>query len=493
MSGRAETEREGTKRMGNVTHGSKKKKNGWDGRRKAVSAVAAVMALLILIPLVVEIFQYAGAVTMDDISRLTAQQAALETKKSKLQDQISDLKDQENSAAGKCNLLGEKITVLEDQIATTQDMVAEYATQIKTHQKQLKGAKEKESSYYKLFCERVRSMEEDGAVSYWQILFSASDFSDFLDRVSFINGVMGYDDDVLKGLTQAKETVAAETKELKEQKGAKQKALYDLKDQKGQMKTASSEAVATLKEIKSNRGVYAAQLSSVDSMADDLASDIVSAKSDYAAEQKAAARQAAKDAAAAKKAAREAKEKAAAEAKEKAEKKKAAEKKPAGQKETKKANTDAEKESRSDPSDSQPDKDTKKQNKTPSEPTEQAGKPPVSNSVSGASIVNFALQFVGDRYVWGGENLSTGVDCSGFVMCVYAHYGYSLPHSSSALANCGKGVSYANAQMGDIICYNGHCGMYIGGGKMVNALGVKYGIVVSNVNMGRLVAVRRIV
>lgn len=81
MSGRAETEREGTKRMGNVTHGSKKKKNGWDGRRKAVSAVAAVMALLILIPLVVEIFQYAGAVTMDDISRLTAQQAALETKK----------------------------------------------------------------------------------------------------------------------------------------------------------------------------------------------------------------------------------------------------------------------------------------------------------------------------------------------------------------------------------------------------------------------------
>lgn len=474
--------------MGNITHGRKKKKNGWDGRRKAVSAVAAVMALLILIPLVVEIFQYAGAVTLDDISSLTAQQAALETKKSKLQEQISDLKDQENSAAGKCNLLGEKIVVLEDQIATTQEMVAEYATQIKVHQKQLKGAKKKEATYYKLFCQRVRSMEEDGSVSYWQILFGASDFSDFLDRVSFINGVMGYDDDVLKGLTQAKETVAAETKELKEQKGAKQDALNNLKEQKSQMKTASSEAAAALKEIKSNRGVYAEQLSNVDSMADDLASDIVSAKSDYAAEQKAAAIQAAKDAAAAKRAAKKAKKKAAEEAKVKAAKKKAAE-----QKTTKETNTAAEKESRSDSSDSQTQKDTKKQSETATKSAEQAEETPVSNSVSGASIVNFAMQFVGDRYVWGGENLSTGVDCSGFVMCVYAHYGYSLPHSSSSLANCGKGVSYANAQMGDIICYNGHCGIYIGGGKMVNALGVKYGIVVSRVNTGRLVAVRRIV
>ena len=114
-------------------------------------------------------------------------------------------------------------------------------------------------------------------------------------------------------------------------------------------------------------------------------------------------------------------------------------------------------------------------------------------SASGAAIVNYAMQFVGGRYVWGGSNLSTGVDCSGFVMCVYAHFGYSLPHSSAALAGCGKGVSYSNAQLGDVICYNGHCGIYIGGGKMVNALGVKYGIVVSRVNTGRLVAVRRIV
>ena len=103
------------------------------------------------------------------------------------------------------------------------------------------------------------------------------------------------------------------------------------------------------------------------------------------------------------------------------------------------------------------------------------------------------MKFIGGKYVWGGANLATGVDCSGFVMCVYQHFGYSLPHYSESLAGCGRGVSYANAQPGDIICYRGHCGIYIGGGMMVNALGAKYGIVVNQVNTSRLAAVRRIV
>ena len=125
--------------MGSVTHGeSKKKKNGWDGRRKMVSAVAALMALLFLIPLVMEIFQYAGAVTLDEISSLNAQQEELEAKKSDLQSQLDDLKDQENSAVSRCNLLSKKINVLEDQIATTQSVVDEYADQIKENQKILK-------------------------------------------------------------------------------------------------------------------------------------------------------------------------------------------------------------------------------------------------------------------------------------------------------------------------------------------------------------------
>ena len=66
------------------------------------------------------------------------------------------------------------------------------------------------------------------------------------------------------------------------------------------------------------------------------------------------------------------------------------------------------------------------------------------------------VQFLGNPYVWGGTSLTKGVDCSGFVMQIYAHYGISLPHSSSALRGVGRGVSYSEAQPGDIICYSGH-------------------------------------
>ena len=458
--------------MGNVTYGeNKKKKSGWDGRRKAVSAVAALMALLFLVPLVMELVQYAGAVTVDEISSLCAQQEELENKKSDLQSQLDDLKGQEHSAVSRSNLLSQKITVLEDQIAATQGVVDQYAGQIKEHKKELKRAKKAEEEYYDLLCQRVRNMEENGTTSYWQILFGASGFSDFLDRISFVSGVMEYDDSVLTGLEEAKEAVAQATESLKEKKAAKEEALDDLKDQQSQVTDASKEAAGTLKEIKSNQDVYAQQMEEVDAMADELAADIVSAKSDYAAEQKAAAEQAA------------AEEKA---AKEAAAKRKAAEEK-AAQEAAEQEEDDQEVE------DSTEEKDPPKKEENQPEESDEDEDTDVPTSTSGAAIVNYAMQFVGGRYVWGGSNLSTGVDCSGFVMCVYAHFGYSLPHSSAALAGCGKGVSYSNAQLGDVICYNGHCGIYIGGGKMVNALGVKYGIVVSRVNTGRLVAVRRIV
>ena len=88
---------------------------------------------------------------------------------------------------------------------------------------------------------------------------------------------------------------------------------------------------------------------------------------------------------------------------------------------------------------------------------------------SGQAVVDYACQFIGNPYVWGGTSLTNGADCSGFIMSVYAHFGYDLPHSSSALRGVGRGVSYAEAQPGDIICYSGHVASYIGGGSIVNA------------------------
>ena len=110
------------------------------------------------------------------------------------------------------------------------------------------------------------------------------------------------------------------------------------------------------------------------------------------------------------------------------------------------------------------------------------------------SLVSYATQFVGNPYVWGGTSLTNGADCSGFIMSVYAHFGYDLPHSSSALRGVGRGVSYAEAQPGDIICYSGHVAIYIGGGAIVHASNERDGIKISsNAAYTTILAVRRVV
>ena len=101
-------------------------------------------------------------------------------------------------------------------------------------------------------------------------------------------------------------------------------------------------------------------------------------------------------------------------------------------------------------------------------------------------VCNFALQFVGNPYVYGGSSLTDGTDCSGFTMSVYANFGVYLPHSSKAQANCGTEVSLSEVAPGDIIFYKnggttiGHAALYIGGGQVVHASTEKTGIIVSN-------------
>lgn len=103
-------------------------------------------------------------------------------------------------------------------------------------------------------------------------------------------------------------------------------------------------------------------------------------------------------------------------------------------------------------------------------------------SGSGQAVADFAVQFVGNPYVYGGSSLTQGADCAGFVMAVYNQFGVSLPHGANWMRNYGRGVSLDNAQPGDIVCYANHCAIYIGGGQIVHAIDYPYGIDITGLN-----------
>ena len=112
----------------------------------------------------------------------------------------------------------------------------------------------------------------------------------------------------------------------------------------------------------------------------------------------------------------------------------------------------------------------------------------------GQDVVDYARQFIGNPYRYGGMSLTKGTDCSGFVKSVFANFGYNLPHHSQSMMSVGTAVaSLDQAEPGDIIVYPHHVGIYVGDGQLLSALGKQYGIIVHSATYSRIKAIRRLV
>lgn len=116
-----------------------------------------------------------------------------------------------------------------------------------------------------------------------------------------------------------------------------------------------------------------------------------------------------------------------------------------------------------------------------------------SSGLSGSKVVEFARQFLGRNYRYGGTSLTSGTDCSGFTMAVYRNFGISLPHSSRSQRSIGTAVgSLEQAQAGDLICYSGHVALYMGNGQIIHSMNSKKGVVISNARYNSILAIRRV-
>lgn len=305
---------------------------------------------------------------------------------------------------------------------------------------QLAQAQEDEQNQYDAMKKRIVYMYENGDDSYIEALVGATDFSDLLNRLEYAQQIYDYDRNLL---TQYQETVQ-QVADLKSQVETEKAELEEVQ-QSYQEQQASYESM--IAEKQSQMSDFDTQLASAQSLAAQYKATVDEQNEIIRQEQAAAAAAAA-------------------------------------QNNNKGNNTTI--------ANNNNGSNTGGDSTTGGSTGGGGLNPSFSTSVSGSDVVSYACQFIGNPYVWGGESLTDGADCSGFIKSVYANFGISLPHSSVALQRAGSEVSYENAQPGDIVCYAGHVAIYMGGGQIVHASSPSTGIKTGSATYRSIISVRRV-
>ena len=439
----------------------------------------------------------AGAASRKD--QLKQDKAAAQSQLAAQESKINNLEDQKQTLSAEIDQLDSDLVNIMVEIEILDGELSDKGAQIEQTKADLAVAEENKQKQYEAMKKRIQYLYEKGGDDAWaQMLFQASDFTSLLNQAEYVQQM--YDSD-RNSLEEFKETVQ-QVKDLGDQLDSEKAELEEM-NQEYQNRQASMQT--QLEEKKATSSDYDAQIAQAQNQAAQYTELIrqqnaeiqkIEEEEKKAAEEAArkAAEEAAKKAAAeeaAKKEQEEANKKAADEAAKKAAE--ASKKSSYTSGSNTAASSGSSTSSKNNTSGSSSSAATSKDNGSSSSGSSGSSGSSVSYNPTGQSVVNYACQFVGNPYVWGGTSLTNGADCSGFIMSVYAKFGVSLPHSSGAMAGCGRGVSYSEAMPGDIICYAGHVAIYMGGGQIVHASNAKDGIKISgNAAYRPIVAVRRV-
>ncbi len=344
---------------------------------------------------------------------------------------IDNLENKKEEIEGELDAKNEELVNLMVDVGILEKEIDQNEKQLKQVKKDLKTAQKNEKKQYQAMKKRIKFMYERGDSAVISSLLESKSMADMLNRVEYFNEVYDYDRNLLDNYEKTRKQVEDLKAQVEDEKKELETAKDDLKQQQKQLETA----MANLRSQQANADT---QIANAKNLASEYQKTITEQNKIIQQQQAAAAA------------------------------------------------------SRSSGGSSGGSGGTSKPNSNASVPGGNLN-PPKTTNVSGSDVVNYAMQFVGKPYVWGGKDPNTGADCSGFTSYVYAHFGISIPSFSGAQRSCGQEVSYANAQAGDLICYAGHVAIYMGGGKIVHAKGTAYGIVGNdNATYKTIITVRRL-
>lgn len=403
-----------------------------------------ILAGILVVALMASGFQGVSATTMNKAKN---EKQKAEKNLDDAQKQIDAIEDKQEELQSEINAKDAELVNLLVNIGILEDELDAKNNQLDQVTKELAKAQDTAESQYASMKKRIQFMYENGDTAMVETLLASEDMSDFLNRVEYVSQVYEYDRNLL---TQYENTV----QQVAELKVTVETEKAELEDMQSEYAAQQISLENILAEKKAQMGNYDNQLATAQAAANEYKKTIAQ-QNEIIKEEERKIKQAEEARA--------------------------------------KANSNSNNKSGAGTDNNSNNGGSGTNNNTNTDTNSGGGQNPgYSTNVSGSAVVSYACQFIGNPYVWGGTSLTNGADCSGFVMSVFANFGISLPHSSAALQGCGKAVSYADAQPGDLICYSGHVAIYMGGGQIVHAQSAAVGITTSSATYRTIVAVRRV-
>ncbi len=361
------------------------------------------------------------------------------------------------------------------------------------------AAKVKEESQYEAMKKRIKYMYERGDTEYLEILLQVKSMTELLNKSEYIEALYTYDRKKLTEFQETKEQVKQYKAQLENEKAEMEGMQIEYQEQQAHLENTISKKRVEIanfdEQLESAREEAAAYTAAIARKTEQIRQAEAEAKRKAEAERLAREQEAAR-AAEAQRQSEEAARLAAAQTSENAvNAPDVTDVNPGGFSHTQ---TAAAPTMAAAGNPEEPERTTSQADGPKAETTMASGggpseaKAPSKGSAKGQSVADYAMNFIGNPYVFGGTSLTNGADCSGFVQSVYKNFGVTLPRSSTDQRSAGTGVSYTEAQPGDIICYAGHVGIYIGNNQIVHASSPTTGIKVGNATYRSILSVRRI-